>query len=70
MANELKSCPFCGGANLVMRDISGRFGRSAYQRTYHYIQCRDCMSQSGYCGTKPKTIESWNRRANDEVSKR
>lgn len=60
---NLKSCPFCGGTNIVMRDVSGLFGKSACARTYHYMQCRDCMSQTGYHGTKPKTIEAWNRRA-------
>ena len=60
---ELKPCPFCGGINIVMRDVTGMFGaKSAHQRTYHYMQCRDCMSQTGYHGTKPKTIEAWNTR--------
>jgi Lar family restriction alleviation protein len=58
----LKPCPFCGGTNILMRDVSGLFGKSAYTRTYHYMQCRDCMSQTGYHGTKPKSIGAWNRR--------
>jgi Lar family restriction alleviation protein len=60
--SELKPCPFCGGENIVMRDVCGLFGKSAHTRTYRYMQCRDCMSQTGFHGTKPKTIEAWNRR--------
>ena len=59
---ELKPCPFCGVTNIVIRGVSGIFGKSAYVRTYRYMQCRDCMSQTGYHGTKPKAIEAWNRR--------
>ena len=51
-----------------MRDVSGMFGKSSHTITYHYMQCRDCCSQTGYYETKPKTIEAWNTRvqiAND-----
>lgn len=67
---ELKPCPFCGCGNVVLRDVSGMFGKSAYARTYHYMQCRDCMSQTGYHGTKPKTIEAWNTRVGDDLMER
>lgn len=63
---ELKPCPFCGGRELLLRDVRGMFGRSAYARTYRYIQCRSCFSQTGYYGTKPKTVEAWNRRVDNE----
>ena len=62
---ELKPCPFCGGTNIEMRQEGTLFGKSAYSRTYHYMQCRDCMSRTGVHGTKPGTVESWNRRAED-----
>lgn len=63
---NLKPCPFCGGTNIAMCDAGGLFGKSAYARTYHCMQCRDCMSQTGYHGTKPKATEAWNRRVDDE----
>ena len=59
---ELKPCPFCGGNSIVMHDVPGTFGKSTHTRLYHYMQCRDCFAQTGYHGTKPKTIEAWNRR--------
>jgi Lar family restriction alleviation protein len=64
MMDELKPGPFCGRTNIVMRD--SRLFANDYARTYRYLQCRDCMSQSGYHGTKPKAIEAWNRRVNDD----
>ena len=65
---ELKPCPFCGSTDILMRDVNGLFGKSAYTRTYHYMLCNNCKSQTGYHGTKPKTIEAWNRRASDGKS--
>ena len=63
---ELKPCPFCGGTDILMRDVSGMFGKSSHARTYHYVQCSDCFSQTGYHGTKSKTIEAWNTRTQKE----
>ena len=36
---------------------------SSYTRTYKYIQCRNCMAQSGIHGTEQKARKSWNTRA-------
>ena len=63
---ELLSCPFCGGTDIIMRDVSGMFGKSSHARTYHYMQCRDCFSQTGYHETKPKAIDAWNTRTQKE----
>lgn len=60
--DELKPCPFCGGTDILMRDVCGMFGKSSNVRTYHYMQCRNCFSQTGYYKTKPKTIKTWNTR--------
>ena len=60
--DKLLSCPFCGGTDILMRDVSGMFGRSSHARTYHYMQCRDCFSQTGYHETKTKAIDAWNTR--------
>ena len=59
---ELKPCPFCGGTDILMRDVRGMFGKSSHARTYHDMQCRNCFSQTGHYGTKRKTIEAWNTR--------
>ena len=66
---ELKPCPFCGGADILMRDVRGMFGKSFNVRTYYYMQCRNCFSQTGYYKTKPKTIKAWNTRTtkNEEM---
>ena len=54
---ELKPCPFCGGEEIVIRPV-----QSAHQRTYYYIQCRNCFARSGDLWRKSKVIEAWNRR--------
>ena len=62
---ELKSCPFCGGREVDVVEEGKLFGKSAYSRTYHFARCRKCYARTGVHGTKPKTIEAWNRRAED-----
>ena len=62
-AGVLVPCWHCGGADIIVRKVDGLFGKSAYQRTYKYVQCRTCFSQTGYHGTEPKARLSWNTRA-------
>lgn len=59
----LLPCWHCGGADIIVRKVDGLFGKSAYQRTYKYVQCRTCFSQTGYHGTEPKARLAWNTRA-------
>ena len=59
----LVPCWHCGGDDIVVRKANGPFVKSAYQRTYKYIQCRTCFSQTGYHGTEPKARLAWNTRA-------
>ena len=59
---ELLPCWHCGGTDIIIRKV-GLFGKSAYQRTYKYVQCRTCFSQTGYHGTEPKARLAWNTRA-------
>ena len=68
--DELKPCPFCGGTDILMRDVRGMFGKSSNVRTYHYMQCRNCFSQTGYYKTKSKTIKTWNTRTSKERDKK
>ena len=60
---ELVPCWHCGGTDIITRKVDGLFGKSAYQRTYKYVQCRTCFSQTGYHGTEPKARLAWNTRA-------
>ena len=59
----LMPCAHCGGIDIIIRKVDGLFGKSAYQRTYKYVQCRTCFSQTGYHGTEPKARLAWNTRA-------
>lgn len=59
----LLPCPWCNGTDIQVRKVSGIFGRSSYTRTYKYIQCRNCMAQTGIHGTEPKARKAWNTRA-------
>lgn len=63
---ELKPCPFCGGKEIDVCEEGKMFGKSAYSRTYLFARCRKCYARTGVHGTKPKTIEAWNRRAEDD----
>ncbi len=56
-------CAHCGGTDIIIRKVDGMFGKSAYARTYKYVQCRTCFSQTGYHGTEPKARLAWNTRA-------
>ena len=61
-AGVLLPCPWCNGTDIQVRKISGVFGRSSYTRTYKYIQCRNCMAQTGIHGTEPNARKAWNTR--------
>ena len=60
---DMVLCWHCGGTDIIIRKVDGLFGKSAYQRTYKYVQCRTCFSQTGYHGTEPKARLAWNTRA-------
>ena len=55
MTEKLKPCPFCGGANIHIKD----------NRTWSYICCYECLAsfwQQEACNVEDN-IEAWNRRA-------
>ena len=60
MENELKPCPFCGGAAEVYCDRE--MGGSQYR-----IKCTNCPADVGrhWYWKKNDAIAAWNRRVND-----
>lgn len=54
MNEELKPCPFCGGKNVRIWDISTP-----------YVQCYDCLASTACGNTQEEAIKYWNRRTND-----
>lgn len=63
MANELKSCPFCGSAAIVIAN-QYRHGQTAYCVKCSDIDCRVIPVTYEHYELKG-AIESWNRRAED-----
>ena len=53
MSRELKPCPFCGGKARLVKD------GEAYKV---YCISHACDAQYGWCATKEKAIQGWNRR--------
>ena len=66
MADDLKSCPFCGGkAELIKRAYEDNTG-------YALVSCKACGNMTkqfykslDFCAVD-EAIKSWNRRPNDE----
>lgn len=55
MTEELKPCPFCGGAAKMNGNGIGDF----------YVQCTGCLARSDdrHCEERSHAVERWNRRA-------
>lgn len=54
MSEELKPCPFCGGMNIHIWDISTP-----------WVSCNDCLANTACALTKEEAIRIWNRRVNN-----
>lgn len=54
MNEELKPCPFCGGKNIHIWDISTP-----------YVSCDDCFTNTACGETKEEAIKNWNGRADN-----
>lgn len=53
MANELKSCPFCGSNHVAQR-------RPPHQ---NFVECLDCYASTRDLPTDLQAIAAWNTRA-------
>lgn len=75
MTNHLKSCPFCGGTNIVIITCGDEnCGNKLCVDCPHkgqYSVCCDaskggCGTHTGYARTKEKAIELWERRVEND----
>lgn len=55
MSEELKPCPFCGGKNIRIWNISTP-----------WVSCDDCLANTACAPTEEEAVKYWNRRADDE----
>lgn len=72
MADELKPCPFCGGAAELDREQAYRVMKSGHISERAAVYCTRCTADMGFCyadgpGTPREDIvnemvDSWNRR--------
>ena len=60
MADDLLSCPFCGGEAHLSDAEAGDGG---LPRSARNPRCRECGADLGYCNTPQDAITAWNRRA-------
>ena len=67
MTEQLKPCPFCGGAaNLLGRYDWSKDEDRCFAKHY-YIKCTQCPNyRIKLFKTKQEAIEAWNRRTDDE----
>ena len=61
---KLKSCPFCGGENILFKR-----GWSSEFHNGFYLFCGECRTFQDLCGTKEACIKRWNRRSGDSEVK-
>mgnify|MGYP002521978177 CR=1 FL=1 len=63
--DKLKPCPFCGGHNIEINDVSE--GYPWIPEGIVEVGCPDCgiWNQCFSRGEEEKAAEFWNRRAND-----
>lgn len=54
---DLASCPFCGSADVEVRDVTDETWKAAFQ-----VACNNCGSRTGIGTHKPEAIAAWNRR--------
>lgn len=68
MIDELKNCPFCGGA-VELEKATGTFGREYGPREWWGVVCRNTINRGGTCAieqrpsaSKDAAIDRWNLR--------
>ena len=70
---ELKPCPFCGGADVEVREDGCLISGHRYWYILHIVSNRNCpmvnawgeWTSSAKYTTKGNAIEAWNRRAGE-----
>lgn len=55
--NELKPCPFCGGA-----------GKIHLEEGYWFVSCDNCQSGTAGFYTADDAVDTWNERVKDGTS--
>ncbi len=56
---SLKKCPFCGG------EAENDFGFTHDNKTYFYVNCLQCGTETNHFETKAKASTAWETRADD-----
>lgn len=60
---ELKPCPFCGGREIIIRQVL----YAGIDKPRFYAQCQKCFAQTAIgWSTKSGAVKAWNRRVNNE----
>ena len=62
MENGLKTCPFCGSADIHIID---RIDCSDGLHTYYHARCKECGVSTNEYPSQFDAIVAWNRRAED-----
>lgn len=63
---KLKPCPFCEGkAQIFTDDEMGYLGNNQY-----LVKCENCLCGTGHYGNPGYAIKAWNKRVNEEDTKR
>ena len=57
---ELKCCPFCGGAAEIKKEVSYAY----------YAECRRCEVRTKICYLEDGAIAAWNRRVTQNIGKK
>mgnify|MGYP003362451693 CR=1 FL=1 len=56
MSEKLKSCPFCGDDEPLMRGDD-----------WSYVECDECDASGPECKTEAEAITAWNTRAGEKA---
>jgi len=67
--NDLKPCPFCGGASFFLvheeYELEPKSEVTANKSVTYKVFCLECGCGTPYMRSKDEAIEAWNRRASN-----